>query len=144
MRSPAPVPLRRPGLRDLRHPHPGLTPPVPWPAPPDAPRSLEAQAATGALFSPASPAASAAQDESTGITLPPARSRGRVHGNGGRLAAPERELLAALLLALVLSAAAVAYGRLSTTALLLAGVVLLSGLGLLALGCSARRTGDRT
>jgi len=71
-----------------------------------------------------------------------------LHGRG-RLGAPERELLAALLLALVLSAAAVAYSRvtpgaLSTTELLLAGAVLLSGLGLLALGTAARRRSDRS
>jgi hypothetical protein len=62
------------------------------------------------------------------------------------MAAPERELLAALLLALLLSAAALVYGRitpapLSATDLLLAGTVLLSGLGLLALGSSSRRRG---
>jgi len=122
-----------------------VKPPVPRPAPSDDTQSLGPQAATGALFRP-SPKAKA--DESTGITLPPARSGGRLHGRG-RLGAPERELLAALLLALVLSAAAVAYSRvtpgaLSTTELLLAGAVLLSGLGLLALGTAARRRSDRS
>jgi len=146
MHSPAPVPLRQPGFRGPRHPLPRVKPPVPRPAPPADTPSLGPQAATGALFAPAAPAKA---DESTGITLPPARSLDRAHGHGGRLAAPERELLAALLIALALSAAALAYSRispgaLSTTELLLAGAVLVSGLGLLALGTSARRRSERS
>jgi hypothetical protein len=149
MHSPAPVPLRRPGFQGPRHPLPRVKRPVPRPACPDDTQSLGPQAVTGALFAPTAPAKA---DESTGITLPPAHSRGRMHGRSGRpgpLGAPERELLAALLLALVLSAAALAYSRmapgaLSATDLVLAGAVLLSGLGLLALGTSSRRRSDQS
>src|SRR5262249_28546384 len=134
MRSPAPVPLRRPGFRELRHPLPRVKPPVPRPAPPDEPQSPGLQAATAAFFPSTASAETAA---STAITRPPARPRGGTRDR--RLAAPEWELLAALLLSFLLSAAALVYGRITTgalaaTDLLLAGAVLLSGLGLLVLG----------
>jgi hypothetical protein len=124
-----------------------VKPPVPRPASSDDTQSLGPQAATGALFSPPAPAPRDESDERTGITLPPKRYSSRAHDRGGRLADPERELLAALLVALLLSVAALFYGRLSpgmlsVTDLLLAGAVLLSGLGLLAMGYSARRRGS--
>jgi hypothetical protein len=146
MHSPAPVPLRRPGPRELRRPLPRVKPPVPRPASSDDTQSLGSQAVTGALFSPPGKEKRAEREESTGITLPPKGHPGRAHGGGRRIAAPERELSAALLLTLLLSATALLYGRiapgtLSATDLLLAGAVLLSGLGLLILGYSARRRG---
>jgi hypothetical protein len=98
----------------------------------------------GALFKPPLPALkppTPKEDERTAVTLPPARSPGRVHGvSEGRLGAPEREFLALFVIALGLAAAALLLGgnRLSAADLLLSGVVLLSGLGMLILGYASR------
>jgi hypothetical protein len=100
----------------------------------------------GALFKPPPPALkppTPKEDERTAVTLPPARSPGRVHdvsGSDGRLGAPEREFLAFFFVALGLEGAALLLGgnRLSAADLLLSGVVLLSGLGMLILGYASR------
>ncbi|MEA2692443.1 MAG: hypothetical protein QOJ16_1830 [Acidobacteriota bacterium] len=100
----------------------------------------------GALFQPPPPALkppAPKEDERTAVTLPPARSPGRVHGVSGsddRLGAPEREFLGLFVIALGLEAAALLFGgdALSTADRLLSGVVLLSGLGMLILGYASR------
>jgi hypothetical protein len=96
----------------------------------------------GALFRPPHPRIDRAEkeDERTGVTLPPQRFPSRAHGRSGRLLAPpEREFLVFLAIALGLGGGALLLGRLSPADLLLAGSVLLSSLGLFALGYSARQ-----
>jgi hypothetical protein len=93
----------------------------------------------GALFRPPTPRAER-DEERTGITLPPQRFPSRAHGRSGRqLPLAEKEFLALFVLALGLGGGALFFGRLSRADLLLAGSVLLSGLGLFALGYATRR-----
>jgi hypothetical protein len=137
MLTPAPAPLRRTRFRHLRHPLLQAEKPAPPPALPDDTQNLKPQAVAGALFRPPRPARPAEKaDERTAVTLPPARSPGR----GAHLAAPEREFLALFVIALGLAGAALFVGRetLAAADLLLAGTVLLSGLGMLVLGYASR------
>jgi hypothetical protein len=104
-------------------------------------QNLKPQAVTGALFPPRPARARRDEEERTAVTLPPARSPSRIHGRGGRrLAGPEKEFLVLFVIALGLEAAALFLDRsaISDSDLLLSGAILLSGLGLLALGCAAR------
>jgi hypothetical protein len=149
MLTPAPAPLRRARPRHLRHPLPQAERPAPRPAFPDDTLNLDPQAVVGALFrspTPEKPGKRERQkpekdDEPTGVTLPPRRFPSRTHGQSGRHLSPaEKEFLVLFGMALCLGGGALFLGQLSRTDLLLAGVVLLSGLGLLAFGYSARRS----
>ena len=94
----------------------------------------------GALFRPPTPERPAQEEERTGVTLPPRRFPSRTHGQSGRHLAPaEKEFLALSGLALGLGGGALSFGPLSRADLLLAGIVLVSSLGLFALGYSARK-----
>jgi hypothetical protein len=144
MLTPAPAPLRRARPRHLRHPLPQAERPAPRPAFPDDTLNLDPQAVAGALFRSPLPERRERpekDDERTGVTLPPRRFPSRTHGQSGRHLAPaEKEFLLLFGMALGLGGGALFLGQLSRTDLLLAGVVLLSGLGLLAFGYSARRS----
>ena len=140
--TPAPAPLRRSRPRHFRPPLSLAERPAPQPALPDDTLNLGPQAVVGALFRSPDPrvARTETEDERTGVTLPPQRFPGRAHGRSGRRLAPaEREFLALLGIALGLGVGALLLGRLSPADLLLAGAVLLSSLGLFALGYSTRQ-----
>jgi hypothetical protein len=139
--TPAPAPLRRSRPRHFRRPLSLAERPAPQPALPDDTLNLGPQAVVGALFHPPHPRVPRTEeDERTGVTLPPQRFPSRTHGRSGRrLAPPEREFLALLGIALGLGVGALLLGRFSLADLLLAGAVLLSSLGLFALGYSTRQ-----